>query len=121
MRPPNSRHSDARNSHMPSLVLEMPVLVAYPWPPWTTSGSGAVTTAWWMSGAGDTSSGTSAAGVEVSVLANGGHLLLGIGRGIDRAGGRVAGLEREIGVMPVTGGVPVGAVAVGGLGIVGWL
>src|SRR5690348_6183615 len=43
MRPPNSRHSDPRNSHMPSLVLERPVLVANPWPPWTTSGSGAVT------------------------------------------------------------------------------
>src|SRR4051812_39266631 len=42
MRPPNSRHSEPRKSHMASLVLEMPVLVAKPAPPWTTSGSGAV-------------------------------------------------------------------------------
>src|SRR5690242_4961585 len=45
MRPPKRRHSDPRNSHMASLVFEIPVLVSNPWPPWTTSGSGAVTLA----------------------------------------------------------------------------
>src|SRR5690349_24476221 len=96
MRPPKRRHSDARNSHMPSLVLEMPVLVANPWPPCTTSGSGAGMTSA-VAGIGM----SSGSAVGVSVLANGGHLFLGIGVGVGRAGGRVTGLERDVGLVAV--------------------
>ena len=98
MRPPKSRHSDARNSHIASLVLEMPVLVSCSMCATGASASASSTLSW-----------------AVTVSANGLDLLVGLGVAsevsvivLDRAGagvGRVA--ARAVVVVGAVDGVGV--------------
>src|SRR5689334_14569738 len=91
MRPPKRRHSEPRNTHMPSFSLEMPVEVTWP-------------SAWWAARAASTAWSWSIGSMVVSV--NERSLLLGGGIAVGVIRRRLGGVRVvATGVVVVVAGV----------------